>query len=398
MLDPATSVATVFLSPGFWLLLIAAVGLLFALVFGFIDATPRLQRAAFVTAFVACGLGTLLFGGAFYCFEYLWASHVEDLLLCLVLTVTGVLALAGPLVPDAWLGGDTAKQRRRLGFTCLLAFAAIGCVLGLVFNRAPSYNLGTIWGIVRWLWPAGAPGGLSADPWTTTVSTALLNSIFFGAFGGVIGTVFSIVLGSKAPIAITIAVLLAGLILWRNLFPHPPTRNPTTCESFVAGVAMDFSYPDLCRKIPFEAAEAGAPKGLAVTSLRSRCFQALAFNTGNDSLCSEVKPIRGFGPYDGSVDEFHCVDRVLHSRNSWRERGLYIPGDQLAPLMRQLGYTNQTLEDAHIYPQDNSAWARYIDILRPPPSLPGIDASTDPQQPARLDFLSRIMNLQCKSE
>jgi hypothetical protein len=98
------------------------------------------------------------------------------------------------------------------------------------------------------------------------------------------------------------------------------------------------------------------------------------------------------------MDESLCVDQVIHGSNSWGSRGLSISDDQLAPLMRQLGYNNQTLEDAHISSQDNSAWAQYIDSLRPPPPLPGINASTDPQQQARLDFLNRIVNLQCKAD
>src|ERR1035441_8271005 len=157
MLHPAASVAAVLFSPGLWLLLsAAAAGLLFVLVFGFIDATPRLQRAAFVTAFVICGLATLFFGGAFYAFEYSWAHHVEDLQLSLVLTVIGVLALAVPFLPDAWLGGATAEQRRRLAFKSMLTFAGIGFVLGLIVTLFPPYSLGTIWGVVQWLC-AGIP-------------------------------------------------------------------------------------------------------------------------------------------------------------------------------------------------------------------------------------------------
>src|SRR5580698_8132098 len=84
-------------------------------VFGLVSAAPRFRRVAFVTAFVVCGLVTLLFGGGFYYFWYGWGHQVVDFQLSLALTTVGILALAAAVSPDAWLGGDKAEQRRRVG-------------------------------------------------------------------------------------------------------------------------------------------------------------------------------------------------------------------------------------------------------------------------------------------
>lgn len=397
MLHSVNIVATVLIARFLWILVVAIGGLLFAAVLGFVGATSPFRRVAFVTAFVICGLVTLLFGGGYYYFEYGWARHILDFQLSLALTTVGILALALAVSPNAWLGGDKADERRRMGLGFLLIFGGIGFVLAFVIARADSYSLQSILDMVFWSCPACVPAGLWGSA-SVAISAALLNSVFFAAFGGVIGTLFSIVFGSKAPIAIAIPLLLTAFIVWRNVFPHPAVRKPTLCESFVAGIAMEFRYPKLCNRIPFEAAAEGVfvgGKEVDVTSLRSKCYLKIAQSTGDDTLCYEVKPLRGYGPYG---DDSDCADQVLHSTGSWGEQSFFISEDQLAPLMRQLGYTDQTLISAHISPHDNSAWTQYIDSLRPPPPLAGITSSADPQQQARLDFLGRLVNLRCKSD
>jgi hypothetical protein len=122
-------------------------------------------------------------------------QHIEDLQLCLVLAVMGVLAIAVPFLPDAWIGGEKADERRRLGFRFLLGFAAVGFVPALVFTLSPPYTFQSIRAAVFWLCPACAPGMLNGESFIAVLFTAFLNAVFFGAVGGVIGTVFSIVLG-----------------------------------------------------------------------------------------------------------------------------------------------------------------------------------------------------------
>jgi hypothetical protein len=167
---------------------------------------------------------------------------------------------------------------------------------------------------------------------------------------------------SKMPLAITVVVLLAVSVLSRIVVQHPATRNRTTCEAFIAGVAVDFGYPELCSKIPVKATENGG------------------FNAGVISLRSE------------------CIER---SGGHWGSPGtlIEITDDDLANLMRQLGYTNQALDDAHVYPADNSAWRRYLDILRDPQHmLWKRDVAPGQLQRARFDFLNRVKNLECKDK
>lgn len=167
---------------------------------------------------------------------------------------------------------------------------------------------------------------------------------------------------SKVPLAITVVVVLAVFVLTRIVLQHSATRNRTTCEAFIAGVAADFSYPDLCGKIPLKATENGG------------------FNAGVISLRSE------------------CIER---SGADWRSGGTLeaITDDDLASLMRQLGYTDQALDDAHVYPPDNSAWRRYVEILRDPEHmLWKKDVAPGQLQRARFDFLSRVKNLECKNK
>src|SRR5690349_25083693 len=100
--------------------------------------SPRLQRSVFTTAFVTCGLVTLLVGGAFNYVMFLWAKHAVDLKLSLVLTLIGVLVLAIAFLPDDWPRGDTGgSSRRRLSFRFLLGFAGLGFVLGLFVTLSP---------------------------------------------------------------------------------------------------------------------------------------------------------------------------------------------------------------------------------------------------------------------
>ena len=167
---------------------------------------------------------------------------------------------------------------------------------------------------------------------------------------------------TKMPLAITVVVVLAVAVLSRVVVQHPATRNRTTCEAFIAGVAVDFSYPDLCGKIPAKATEDGGFNG-GVVSLRSECVD----HSYSHGWSPDVLP--------------------------------EITDDDLAHLMRRLGYTTQALDDAHIYTQDNSAWKRYLDVLRDPQHMlwkrdvaPGI------LQRARSDFLSRVTKLECKNE
>ena len=115
MLPPAAAVATVVVARFLWILIVVGAGLLLASVFGLVSAAPRFRRVAFVTAFVVCGLVTLLFGGGFYYFWYGWGHQVVDFQLSLALTTVGILALAVAVAPDAWLGGDKAEQRRQFG-------------------------------------------------------------------------------------------------------------------------------------------------------------------------------------------------------------------------------------------------------------------------------------------
>ena len=191
---PAISVATVFLIPSLWILLIAAEAVwLLGLVFGFLDVTPYFQRAAFAIS----GVVTVLGGGGFHYLIYLWAKHIEDLQRCIVLTAMGILAIAVPFLPDTWLGGSDEEERLHTGFRFLLGFAAIGFALALVFTLSPPYAFQSIREAVLWLCPAGVLGMLSRKSFAAVTFTALLNAAFFAAVGGVIGMVLGRVMSFK---------------------------------------------------------------------------------------------------------------------------------------------------------------------------------------------------------
>lgn len=202
---------------------------------------------------------------------------------------------------------------------------------------------------------------------------------------------------SKKPLAITAAVLLASVVLSGIILLHPTTRNATPCEFFIAGVAVDFRYPELCSKIPFKATEDGGFNS-PMSSLRSNCFLATAVGTQNAKLCGEVKPVPGT---DGrGMNESDCIDAVARSGGHWGSPStlIAVTDDDLAKLMRQLGYTNQTLDDMHLVPQDNSAWSRFLDDLRYPGQMSRKDFPPGQLPRARLDFLRRVKNLQCGKE
>ena len=157
--------------------------------------SPRLQRSVFTTAFVTCGLVTLLVGGAFNYVMFLWAKHAVDLELSLVLTLIGVLVLAVAFLPDDWPRGDTGgSSRRRLSFRFLLGFAGLGFVLGLFVTLSPPRTFQSIREAIFWLCPAGTFGMLNGSSFGAVLFTAFVNGAIFGALGGVMGTVLSPVL------------------------------------------------------------------------------------------------------------------------------------------------------------------------------------------------------------
>jgi hypothetical protein len=199
---------------------------------------------------------------------------------------------------------------------------------------------------------------LSRAPILSVLGLPLLWAYYFGLLS-VARWIISDFRISKAPLAIAVVVVLAVFVLARVVFHYSASRSRTTCEAFIAGVAADFHYPDLCDKIPLRALEDGGFNGRA-TPLRTVCIER-------------------------ATD--HWQPGVL----------IEIIDDDLAKLMRQLGYSNQALEDAHVLPADNSAWRRYLDILRDPEHMlwkkdvaPGI------LQRARLDFLRRVRDFECK--
>ena len=143
-------------------------------------------------AFAISGLLTVL-GGGFYYFIYLWAKDPVNLQLCLVLAAMGFLAMAIPFMPEAWLGGLKAEERRRFGYRFLLVAAAVGVVFALIFALSPPYKFLSIREAVFWLCPGCAPGMLNGQSFAAILFTALLNAVFFGAGGGVVGTALSMV-------------------------------------------------------------------------------------------------------------------------------------------------------------------------------------------------------------
>jgi hypothetical protein len=200
---------------------------------------------------------------------------------------------------------------------------------------------------------------------------------------------------------ITPIIALAAVGLWLYVHRYPTARIPTTCEKFTAGVAIDFVRPEWCKRIRIEAvAGAGdSAKGFQIDSWRSDCFLAIAIETSNPKLCSEVKPIRsdwfGDGLADGSgYNEAYCIARVKKSRGYNDEGvGFFISNDELAPFMHQLGYTDQTLLDAGIDPSDTYSWDKYVHKLLW--NSPGMPRYEQFQQEKR-DFLRKVDHLRCR--
>ena len=192
MFDPVIHFA-VLVSPGLLLLLSVALAVLvLAMLFGLIEANVILRAAAWVTiTFVGCGLVTALVGLLLFGFLYSFGKEVVLLQLCIVLTLVGVLAIAIPFLPDAWLGGDAASGRRlRMAFRFLLGFAFVGFLVGLPVAIAPPITFQSIRAALFWICPGAIPGTMfGGGSFTSVVLTGLFNGILFGSLGSVIGIV-----------------------------------------------------------------------------------------------------------------------------------------------------------------------------------------------------------------
>ncbi len=194
---------------------------------------------------------------------------------------------------------------------------------------------------------------------------------------------------------VTTIVALAALGLWLYVHRYPTARVPTACETFTKGVAIDFMRPDWCERIPIEAEGGGGgdTKGFQVDSLRSECFLTTAIQTHNAKLCSQVRPIRaawidGGLLLDGSgYNETYCIDSVNEPGRARESPGLTMSNHELAPIMQQLGYADQTLLDANLDPRDQFSWSDYIQLLLRP--LP-------PWLERKNEFLTKVNKLRCK--
>jgi hypothetical protein len=192
---------SVFVSPGLLLLLSVALAvLLMAMLFGLIEANVILRAAAWVTVtFIGCGLVTALVGLLLFGFLYSFGKEVVLLQLCIALTLVGVLAAAIPFLPNAWLGGDAASERRRrMAFRFLLGFALVGFLVGLPVAIAPPITFQSIRSALFWICPGAIPGTMfGGGSFASVVLTALFNGIFFGSLGSIIGIVAGLVLSRK---------------------------------------------------------------------------------------------------------------------------------------------------------------------------------------------------------
>lgn len=197
MLHSVIIVDVFFRSPGLMLTVSIAIAVLLqSMLFGLIDAKIVFRPAAWVTiAFVCCGLVTSILGLVLFGFLYAFSRQVVFLELCLVLSIVGVLAIAVPFLPDAWLGGDVAaERRRRTAFRFLLGFAFVGFLAGLVVGIAPPITFQSIRAALFWICPGAIPGTMfGGASFAQVVLTAFINGAFFGALGGVIGTALSVI-------------------------------------------------------------------------------------------------------------------------------------------------------------------------------------------------------------
>ena len=221
MFDPVIHLAVV-VSPGLLLLLSVALAvLLMAMLFGLIEANVILRSAAWVTiTFVVCGLVTALVGLLLFGFLYAFGKEAVLLQLCIVLTSVGVLAIAIPFLPEAWLVGEAAAEpRSRMAFRFLLGFALVGFLVGLPVAIAPPITFQSIRAALFWICPGAIPGTMfGGGSFAAVVLTGLFNGIFFGAFGSIIGIVASLLRVPKKPTAVAIAAALVLSIPGRAFF------------------------------------------------------------------------------------------------------------------------------------------------------------------------------------
>ena len=113
-------------------------------------------------------------------------------------------------------------------------------------------------------------------------------------------------------------------------------REPNTYELFYAEAATDSGVPGICSKISpsaYTSAAWGEP-GFQVSFIRSRCFSNVAQETGNSSLCNNVKPLNRLF-LDGSKAAQYCLESAGKKGGSF----IMITGDQLRYLLHEMGDT-----------------------------------------------------------
>ena len=134
-----------------------------------------------------------------------------------------------------------------------------------------------------------------------------------------------------------VGLLCALLVAWWLYRSFGQRSEPTTeRDTLLFGVALQFKAPELCEKIPRDAAGAevgwGQP-GYQISYLQSECYFNLASELHELSLCDKVRPLSG-GSLDGSK---YNPDSCRAGRN-YQAGG--VDPHIVTTWMRQLGYTD----------------------------------------------------------
>jgi hypothetical protein len=154
-----------------------------------------LERAAFFI----CGVMTVLIGRVYGRLQrFAPTSEISWSPFYVVLVIVGVAAICISLLPRAWVRrvpSEPTKRRRSIPFRFLLAFAAAGLLLVIIFSIIPHQSFEVPMGLLYSICPACVLT-VTVDPSLTAVIVALapLNALVFGAFGAVIGNAVNLFL------------------------------------------------------------------------------------------------------------------------------------------------------------------------------------------------------------
>jgi len=153
--------------------------------------------------------------------------------------------------------------------------------------------------------------------------------------------------GNNIGIGIGILIILAALPFSAlpGIFDEIWSRRPNEHEEFYRYVAQEIDAPDLCDKISWAATLPETIESVA-SFYRSACYETLAINTKDATLCSKVRRLGAITSRKQQLSPESCAEHAHENFST----GIAIPDRNLIRFFSKMGYDPDALDKEGVTP------------------------------------------------